>query len=78
LILEISVVDKTEILEIVAASLRPDNNSDIKISKTEEALNITVRNLKASSLYSVPEELLRCYEVAKKIMGWGDRFTAPR
>jgi len=66
--LKIIINDEPEILKNAASSLDPDNNSDIKVSVDNGAMTVNVENLKISSIYSISEDILRCYEISKKMM----------
>lgn len=53
--------------ELIRQSLNPDNNEDMEITCSENEMVITVRNLGISSLYNLIDDIVRCYEVSKKI-----------
>jgi hypothetical protein len=67
--LRITISDEEEVLKNAASSLVPDNNDDIAVSVTDGIMTVDVKNLKISSIYNLSEDILRCYEISKKLMG---------
>lgn len=67
--LRITISDEEEVLKNAASSLIPDNNDDITVSVKDGTMTVDVKDLKISSIYNLSEDILRCYEISKKLMG---------
>ena len=47
--------------------LEPDNNNTVRMQCDDHGMTITISELKTTSLYSLVDDILRSYEVFKKI-----------
>ena len=65
--LRLRIKDNPEILENAAGSMNPDNNSDVKIKIEGSEMTVEISKLKISSIYNVSEDILRCFEISKKM-----------
>lgn len=65
--LTISICDDPGILKEAMSSINPDNDKDITMDLVDNKLKIEISNLKLSSIYNVSEDILRCYDISKKI-----------
>ncbi|MEM0158367.1 MAG: hypothetical protein QXV22_03555 [Thermoplasmataceae archaeon] len=67
LCLELRIEGEPEYLNLLAKALSPDNGSDIETTVDSNSILFKISNVRPASLYSLPEEIIRCYEIVKKI-----------
>ncbi len=53
----------------VRDSLKPDNKEEITAECIAGTLVVRIRKLGISSLYNVTDDIIRCVEISKKIIG---------
>lgn len=53
----------------VLNSLKPDENDEMESKCNNGILEIQVKNLKIASIYNLTDDILRCVEVSKNIVG---------
>ena len=65
--LTLIIHDGHEALKEAMNSINPDNDASVRMELIEDQLTIEIKELKVSSIYNVSEDILRCYELSKKI-----------
>ena len=65
--LTLIIHDDHEVLKEAMNSINPDNDTSVRMELIKDQLNIEIKDLKISSIYNVSEDILRCYELSKKI-----------
>ncbi|KPV47397.1 hypothetical protein SE19_01225 [Acidiplasma aeolicum] len=65
--MEIELEIEEENSSILYDILNPDNDQNIDMTVNKKKLNIKIKNLELKSIYSLPDDFLRNYEVFYKI-----------
>ena len=65
--LTLIIHDDNEALKEAMNTINPDNDASIRMELMEDQLTIEIKELKISSIYNISEDILRCYEISKKI-----------
>lgn len=66
--LELEIVDSNiEFLKTLLRIIKPENDKTISTEIDDKKIKIRITSVKASSIYSLTDEILKSYEILKRI-----------
>ncbi len=66
--LELEIVDSNiEFLKTLLRIIKPENDKTISTEIDDKKIKIRIASVKASSIYSLTDEILKSYEILKRI-----------
>ena len=66
--LELELVDSNiEFLKTLLRIIKPENDKTISTEIDDKKIKIRITSVKASSIYSLTDEILKSYEILKRI-----------
>ncbi len=70
--MNITFTDDVKILQNMRLSTGPEDKDMVKINEGNNLLTYMFENVKVTSIYSLADELLKSYDVIKKIENLGE------
>ncbi len=70
--MRVSFSDEKRILRNLSLSTGPEDKNMVKIDMEEDLLSYRFESIKVTSVYSLADELLKSYDVIKKMEKLGD------